>query len=422
MTLQAHTEGPLDLAKLARAARPAGRRLARLSPEQRSEVLRAIARSVHADSAAILAANQQDIERAIHAGLAAPMVDRLRLDPKRLASIVAAVESIAAMPDPVGAIVKADRRPNGLVVERRRIPLGVILIVYESRPNVTVDAAALCLRSGNAVILRGGSEAFLSNQALGRSIARALVECGLPAEVVQLVPTTDRDAMRALLQLEDDIDLCIPRGGEALIRFVAEHARVPVIKHYRGNCHVYVDAAADFDKALAICDNAKRSRPGVCNATETILVDAAIAERFVPALVAKLADVEFRGDARARAIAPTLRAATDEDFHAEFLDLVCALGVVDGVAGAIAHIQRFSSNHTEAIVTEDHATAERFLRELDSSTVLHNASTRFADGGELGLGAEIGISTTKLHAYGPMGAEELTTTQFVVRGDGQVRS
>lgn len=416
------TTAPTDLAALARAARPAGRRLARLTPEDRSAVLLSIARSLEADGTAILDANRRDVERAISAGLSPPLVDRLRLDDKRLAAIVAAVREVAALPDPVGAIVRSTTRPNGLVVQRRRIPLGVILIVYESRPNVTVDAAALCLRSGNAVILRGGSEAFESNQALGRAIGRGLVAAGLPAEVVQLVPTTDREAMRALLQLEDDIDLCIPRGGEALIRFVAEHARVPVIKHYRGNCHIYVDGAANFDKALAICDNAKTQRPGVCNAVETILVDQAIAARFLPLLQARLAKVELRGDERARAILPSIAAATEDDFHREFLDLVCAIGVVDGVDGAIAHIQRFSSNHTEAIVTEDAARAATFLGSLDSSTVLHNASTRFADGGELGLGAEIGISTTKLHAYGPMGAEELTTTQFVVLGDGQIRA
>ncbi len=416
------TTAPTDLAALARAARPAGRRLARLTPEERSAVLLSIARSLEADGAAILDANRRDVERAISAGLSPPLVDRLRLDDKRLAAIVAAVREVATLPDPVGAIVKSTTRPNGLVVQRRRIPLGVILIVYESRPNVTVDAAALCLRSGNAVILRGGSEAFESNQALGRAVGRGLVAAGLPAEVVQLVPTTDREAMRALLQMEDDIDLCIPRGGEALIRFVAEHARVPVIKHYRGNCHIYVDGAANFDKALAICDNAKTQRPGVCNAVETILVDQAIAARFLPLLQARLAKVELRGDERARAVLPSIAAATEDDFHREFLDLVCALSVVDGVDGAIAHIQRFSSNHTEAIVTEDAARAATFLGALDSSTVLHNASTRFADGGELGLGAEIGISTTKLHAYGPMGAEELTTTQFIVLGDGQIRA
>ena len=418
MTVPAQT----DLVQLARAARPAGRRLAKLDATDRTEVLLAIARSVEAAYSAVLEANRRDVERAVASGLAAPLVDRLRLDSNRMATIVNAVREVAQLPDPVGSVVKTSQRPNGLSVERRRIPLGVILIVYESRPNVTVDAAALCLRSGNAAILRGGSEAFETNQALGRAIGRALLERGLPAEVVQLVPTTDRDAMRRLLQLEDDIDLCIPRGGESLIRFVVEHARVPVIKHSRGNCHVYVDGAADFTKALAICDNAKTQRPGVCNAVETILVDAAIADTFVPQLVERLAAVELRADARARAIVPSLPAATDEDFHHEFLDLVCALGITDGVEQAIAHIQRFTSNHTEAIVTEDATTAERFLRELDSSTVIHNASTRFADGGELGLGAEIGISTSKLHAYGPMGAEELTTTQFVVRGNGQIRT
>jgi glutamate-5-semialdehyde dehydrogenase len=289
---------------------------------------------------------------------------------------------------------------------------------------VTSDAAALCLKAGNAVILRGGSEAFRSNVAIAGALASGLAAAGLPAESAQLLPSTDRAAMEALLQRDVEVDLVIPRGGEGLIRFVASHSRIPVIKHYKGNCHVFVEATADPEMALDICYNAKVQRPGVCNAAETILIDEAIARTFLPRLNERLssARVELRGDGRSRAIVPSMGAATDEDFATEFLDLTCAIGVVDGLDAAVAHIERFGSSHTEAIVTRDEAAARRFVDEVGSSTVIVNASTRFADGGELGLGAEIGISTTRLHAYGPMGVEELTTTKFVVHGDGQVRT
>jgi len=352
------------------------------------------------------------------------MIDRLRLDPGRIEAIAAAVEEIAAQPELVGRVERVELRPSGIEVARMRIPLGVIAIVYESRPNVTVDAAALCLKAGNAVILRGGSEAFASNTALGAAIAAGLAEAGLPAAAVTLVPSTDRDAIRTLVGLDDLIDLCIPRGGEGLIRFVAEHARVPVIKHYKGVCHLYVHAAADLDMALALAENGKVQRPGVCNAVETILVDRAVADRLVPALCARLgaAGVEIRGDAEVQRLGgPAVVAAGDGDWAAEYLALIVAVAVVDDLDAALAHIARWGSDHTEAIVTDDPAAAERFLREVGSSTVCHNASTRFADGGQLGLGAEIGISTTRLHAYGPMGAEGLTTTKFIVRGTGQVR-
>jgi glutamate-5-semialdehyde dehydrogenase len=325
----------------------------------------------------------------------------------------------------IGRAERRETRPNGLEVSRMRIPLGVIAIIYESRPNVTTDAAALCLKTANACILRGGSEALHSNRALGRAVAAGLAASGLPPAAVQVIDSPERDLARALLQRDAEIDLVIPRGGEGLIRFVAENSRIPVLKHFKGVCHVYVHAAADPGMALAICENGKVQRPGVCNAVETILVDAAIADRFVPTLVQRLAaaGVEIRGDARVQALGGArVVPATDEDWPAEYLDLIVAVRVVDGMDAAVAHIERHGSDHTETIVTADAAAAERFLREVGSSTVMWNASTRFADGGQLGLGAEIGISTTRLHAYGPMGAEGLTTTKFVVRGSGQIRS
>jgi glutamate-5-semialdehyde dehydrogenase len=412
------------IAALARRARGAGRQVAKAGAERRTAALLAISAAVERRRREILEANGHDLDGAKdRPGMTPALLDRLRLDDTRLGQIARAVREISALPDPVGQEVSRWTRPNGLKVARRRIPLGVIAIIYESRPNVTTDAAALCLRAGNATILRGGSEAFLTNQALGRAVADGLEDAGLPADAVQLLPTTDRAAMLDLLQQDEHIDLCIPRGGESLIRFVAEHSRIPVIRHYRGNCHIFVEKSAKTAMALEICYNAKVQRPGVCNAVETILVDGVIAKDFLPRLAERLgqANVELRGDERARRHVPQMIPATDEDFAAEFLSLTCAVGVVDGIDGAIQHIERFSSSHTEAIVTEDAAAARRFVDEIDSSTVVVNASTRFADGGELGLGAEIGISTTRLHAYGPMGAEELTATKFVVLGDGQVR-
>ena len=319
---------------------------------------------------------------------------------------------------------RSEVRPNGLAVTRVRIPLGVVLMIYEARPNVTTDAAALCLKAGDACILRGGREAIESNRALLAAVQQGLRAAGLPADAVQLVPILEREAIAELVKLDDLIDLCIPRGGEGLIRYVAEHARVPVIKHYKGVCHIYVHRPLDGDLArtVAIVRNAKVSRPGVCNALETLLIDRAVAAEVIPALVRALPEVELRGDAEAQALGgPTIRAASEDDWYAEYLDLILAIRVVDGLDQAIAHIERYGSSHTESILTTDPDIAERFVREVDSSTVMVNASTRFADGGELGLGAEIGISTTRLHAYGPMGAEGLTTTKFVVRGTGQVR-
>jgi glutamate-5-semialdehyde dehydrogenase len=416
---------PTDLRELARQARAAARVVARAPATTRRRALDAIAAELRARVPAILDANKGDIAAAEKRGLAAAMIDRLRLDEKRVEAIARAVDEIAQQPELVGRIERAETRADGLALARMRIPLGVIAIVYEARPNVTVDAAALCLKAGNACILRGGSEAFASNQALGAAVAAGLASAGLPPAAVTVVPSTDRDAIRTLVQLEEYIDLCIPRGGEGLIRFVAEHARVPVIKHYKGVCHLYVHAAADLDMAMRIAENGKVQRPGVCNALETILVDRAVAETFVPRLAARFGElgVEIRGDADVQRLGgAAIVAATDDDWAAEYLALIVAVRVVDGFDAAVAHIERWGSDHTESIITGDQGAAERFLREVGSSTVMHNASTRFADGGELGLGAEIGISTTRLHAYGPMGAEGLTTTKFIVRGTGHVRS
>jgi glutamate-5-semialdehyde dehydrogenase len=410
--------------KVAEAARAAARVVAKATPEVRTRAIAGIASAIVEQAQDILDANATDLVNAEASGLAPAMLDRLRLDPARLAGLARAVAEVAAAPEVVGRVERPETRPNGLEVSRVRIPLGVILMIYEARPNVTTDAAALCLKAGNACILRGGREASASNQALLRAVQAGLRAAGLPETTVQLVPTTDREAIAELVKLDDLIDLCIPRGGEGLIRFVAEHARVPVIKHYKGVCHIYVHSAVDLDAAVAIVANAKIQRPGVCNAVETVLVDRAIAPTFVPKLVAALSPkVELRGDPAVRELGgAVVRAATEDDWHAEYLDLILAVRVVDGIDAAIAHIEHYGSDHTESILTSDPALAERFLRDVNSSTVMVNASTRFADGGELGLGAEIGISTTRLHAYGPMGAEGLTTTKFVVRGNGQVRS
>ncbi len=413
------------MVELARAAREASRSQARTDALTRCRALADIAERLRSGRAEILAANAADLEDGRAAGLSEAMLDRLRLDGKRLDGMASAVEEVAALPEIVGRVDSSWQRPNGLEVERVRIPLGVIAIVYESRPNVTTDAAALCLKTANACILRGGKESFRSNQALGRLLASALERAGLPAAAVQVMPTTDRGELYELLGRDEDIDLVIPRGGEGLIRAVVEHSRVPVLKHYKGVCHVYVHAAADLQMALAICENGKVQRPGVCNAVETILIDRAAAGDFVPALCRRFAElgVEVRGDEAVRALGgEKVVAATESDWSEEYLAAIVAVRVVDGLDRALAHIDSYGSSHTESIVTRDRDAAERFLRECGSSTVLVNASTRFADGGELGLGAEIGVSTTRLHAYGPMGAEGLTTTKFVVRGDGQVRT
>jgi len=416
---------------VAEAARAASRRVAKASAAQRTQALREIAQAIDRHRPAILAGNAADLAAARAAGTAPAMLDRLALDDRRLTGLARAVAEIADAPEVLGHVERSETRPSGILVERVRIPLGVIAMIYEARPNVTTDAAALCLKAGNACILRGGREARASNRALLAAVQDGLAIAGLPAEAVQLVPLADREAISDLVQLDDLIDLCIPRGGEGLIRFVAEHARVPVLKHYKGVCHIYVHAAADPARALAIIENAKVQRPSACNAVETVLIDRAIAPSFVPQLVARLTAVgptagprvELRGDDTVRALGGAeVRPASEDDWYAEYLDWILAVRVVDGIEDAIAHIERYGSSHTESILTEDAAAGERFVREVDSSTVMINASTRFADGGELGLGAEIGISTTRLHAYGPMGAEGLTTTKFVVRGTGQVRT
>jgi glutamate-5-semialdehyde dehydrogenase len=410
---------------LAQRARVAARRLAKAAAADKNAALDRMADALLAARGEVLAANAEDVGALRAAGVSGALVDRLSLDPARVAAMAASLREVRALPDPVGEVTESWKRPNGLLVSKVRIPLGVVLVIYEARPNVTAEAASLCVKSGNAVILRGGKEALRSNAAVARALGAGLEAAGLPRDAVQLVPTADRDAMLELLKLDDLIDLCIPRGGEGLIRFVADNARVPVIKHYKGVCHVYVDAAADHEMALAICENAKVSRPGVCNACETILVHAAAAPTIVPALVERLAarGVEIRGCAETRRLGGArVVAASEADWSEEYLALIVSMRVVPSLDAAIAHIERYGSQHTEAIVTKDYATSRRFVDEVASSTVLVNASTRFADGGELGLGAEIGISTTKLHAYGPMGAEELTTTKFVVFGDGQVRT
>jgi glutamate-5-semialdehyde dehydrogenase len=417
----------MSMKALAERARAASRILARSESAQKDAALGAIARRLRSHKAAILRASAADVKAAKAEDRGAAFVDRLALDASRLEGVAQAVEAVRELPDPVGEVVESWRRPNGLRVERTRLPLGVVLMIYESRPNVTSDAAALCLKSGNAVILRGGSEAHRTNTALMAAIRGGLVEAGLPEDCVAQVPTTDREAMLELLALDGLIDLAIPRGGESLIRFVAQNARVPVVKHYKGVCHAYVHRTADLQMASDIAFNGKVQRPGVCNALECLLVDRAVAARFLPDVGRRLvqAGVELRGCPTTvtvlRRAGVKITAASADDYGREFLDLVLAVRVVKDLDAALAHIDRYGSEHTEAIVTSDLLAAERFTREVSASGVMVNASTRFNDGGELGLGAEIGISTSRLHAFGPMGLRELTAQKYVVRGHGQVR-
>jgi len=405
------------------ACRDAAQTVAALSTDAKNALLRAMADALQADADAILAANAGDLRAAEAKGIGSAMLDRLMLDPQRLAGIADALREVAELPDPVGLVTRRDVRPNGIAIERVRVPLGVIAMIYEARPNVTADAAALCIKAGNGVILRGGSEAVGSNMAIVGALERALCAHGVPTAAITLIDDLRRETMVELLQLNDIVDLAIPRGGEGLIRFVAEHARVPVIKHYKGVCHLYVDAAADPDLALDLLLDGKVARPSACNALETLLVHAEVAADFLPRAAAMLRErgVELRGDARTCALIDTIP-ATDADWDAEFLDLILAVRVVDSLDDAIAHIRRHGSDHTEVIATGDEAAAARFVHALRSAVVMVNASSRFSDGGELGLGAEIGISTTRLHAYGPMGAESLTIERFVVRGMGQTRN
>ncbi|UCG07257.1 MAG: glutamate-5-semialdehyde dehydrogenase [Desulfobacterales bacterium] len=413
----------VTIREMAEAARNAARIIGRCAADQKNAVLLEIAAQIRQDAAYIQQENEKDLARAKAAGLSSAMIDRLSVTESTIQSMIAGLQEVARLSDPVGTLSQTWIRPNGLQVSRMRIPLGVIGIIYESRPNVTIDTAGLCLKAGNSVILRGGSEAFESNKALATIIHRALHKVGLPEHAVQVVPFRERAAVRALLKQEEFIDLIIPRGGEGLIRFVVETSKIPVLKHYKGVCHVYVDAGADLEMAERICLNAKVQRPGVCNAMETLLVHRSQVPEFLPAMAKRFSEagVEIRGCEETCRILPGIVMATDADWPAEYLDLVLAVKVVESMDDAIAHIAQYSSNHTEAIVTRDYDRAQRFLREVDSSVVLVNASTRFNDGGQLGLGAEIGISTSKLHAFGPMGVEELTTTKFVVLGNGQIR-
>ena len=413
-----------EIRTIAAQAREASFKVARLSSEAKERALHLMADALMAQGALLLAENGKDLANAEQQGLSRAMVDRLALTEEGIAGIAEGLRQVALLPDPVGEVTRMWRRPNGLLVGKMRIPLGVIGVIYEARPNVTADAAGLCLKAGNAVILRGGSEAIHSNRAMGRVLQEAMGKAGIPAAAVQVIPLVEREAVEAMLTLDEYIDVIIPRGGEGLIRFVVEHSRIPVIKHYKGVCHVFVDATAEPGMAVAICHNAKVQRPGVCNAMETLLVHQQAAATVLPLIAEKLegAGVELRGCARTCQILPQVKEATEEDWYAEYLDLILAIKVVADIGEAIPHIGRYGSQHTEAIVTSDYAHAQRFLNEVASSTVLVNASTRFSDGYQLGLGAEIGISTTKLHAFGPMGVEDLTTTKFIIYGDGQIRT
>ncbi|MFH7320302.1 glutamate-5-semialdehyde dehydrogenase [Desulfurivibrio sp. D14AmB] len=412
-----------EIRALAQETRRASRQVANLSTTVKDRVLMAMAEALVARKEFIQAENEKDLAAGRQKGLSAAMLDRLALSDKVLDSMVAGLKEVAALPDPVGEISEMVRRPSGIMVGRMRIPLGVIGMIYESRPNVTVDAAALCLKAGNAVILRGGSEALHSNLALARVLQDCLAAEEIAPAAIQVIPVTDREAVTCMLRLEEEIDLIIPRGGEGLIRFVAENSRIPVLKHYKGVCHVFVDESADLEMAANIVINGKIQRPGVCNALECLLVHRAVAAEFLPAIGARLAvaGVEMRGCPQTLALAPTAKPAAEEDWGMEFLDLILAVKVVNDIDEAMAHIVRYGSQHTEVIVTSNHPRAQRFIREVDASSVMVNASTRFSDGGQYGLGAEIGISTTKLHAYGPMGLRELTTRKFIVYGEGQVR-
>lgn len=389
---------------------------------QRNEGLLAAAAALEADTSAIVEANARDVTRAESDGVSPTVVDRLRLDPQRVAAMATGLRQVASLADPVGEVVGGWVRPNGLRIEQVRVPLGVVAVIYENRPNVTSDAAALCIKSGNAAFLRGSSAAIESNMAIAQRLRTGLVAAGLPEDAMVLLEDTTREAAVAFMQQRGLVDCLIPRGGPALIASILEHATVPYVIDGDGNCHVYVDAAADLDMAERIVVNAKTQRSSVCNAAENLLVHRDVADVFLPKVASAMAEVELLGDARARAIVPAMSVADDEAFATEFLDLRMAVAVVDSIDDAIAHIRRFTSGHSEAIVTGDLAAAHRFTRQVDAAAVLVNASTRFVDGDEFGFGAEIGISTQKLHARGPMALRELTTTKYVVFGDGQVRS
>jgi glutamate-5-semialdehyde dehydrogenase len=422
-TAVAEPDLPSVMAEMGRRAREAAATLGLASAEAKVAALNNAAAAVRTRAVEILAANAGDLAEAESQGVSVALRDRLALDPKRVEAIAAGLEAIAALPDPVGRVLAEWTRPNGLAIQRVAVPLGVIGIIYESRPNVTADAGGLALKSGNAAILRGGSESFHSSRALVAALGEGLSSAGLPEAAIQLVPTRDRAAVGLMLGMNEHIDIIVPRGGRSLIERVQRESRIPVIAHLEGICHTYVDGAADPGKARAIVLNAKMRRVSICGTTETLLVDRRVAADQLPAILADLreAGCELRGDPETQAIDPTVLPATEEDWRTEYLDAVLSVRVVDGVAGAIAHINHYGSHHTDAIVTEDRSTAERFLQEVDSAIVLVNASTQFADGGEFGMGAEIGISTQRLPPRGPVGAEQLTTYKYLVRGSGQVR-
>ncbi len=412
------------MADIGARARAASRVLAQAPSPLRHRALVAMATCVRRAEADILAANAQDVARSREAGLSPALIDRLVLDESRVSAIAAGIEAVAALPDPVGSVIDAWTRPNGLRIERVRTPLGVIGVIYESRPNVTADAGALCLASGNAVILRGGSDGARSSTAVHAALAAGLREAGLPEDAIQIVPTADRAAVGEMLKgLGGAIDVIVPRGGRSLVERVQAEARVPVFAHLEGLCHVYVDRAAKLDMARDIAVNAKMRRTGICGAAETLLVDRAVAQTHLAPILDALAQkgCEIRGSAAVRALYPAAHAASEEDFRTEYLDAIISVELVDGVEGAIDHIDAYSSHHTECIVTEDQATADRFMRAIDSAILLHNASTQFADGGEFGMGAEIGIATGKMHARGPVGVEQLTSFNYRVHGTGQLR-
>lgn len=417
------TTSSFSIQQAAQEAKHAAPAIALLGHAEKQAVLNSVASELRTRCAAILAANAQDLALAESNQLSAAMVDRLRLDDARIEALAQAVETIAAQPDPVGSMSASQTMPSGIQVAKMRIPLGVIAMIYESRPNVTIDAAALCFKAGNSVILRGGKEALYSNLALAECFHAALKLHHLSVSAVTVIPDPDRSIMNTLLTLSDDIDLVIPRGGEGLIRFVSENSQIPVIQHFNGVCHLFVEAHADLDKALKLLENGKTQRVGVCNALETLLVDAAIADQFLPMAAEMLAKhgVKIHACEQSIAFFSDALAATEADWHAEYLALEIAIKVVNGLPEAVSHIRQYGSGHTEVIATEHFSTAQKFIRTIDSAVVMVNASSRFSDGGELGLGAEIGISTSKLHAYGPMGAESLTTEKFVVIGDGTIR-
>jgi glutamate-5-semialdehyde dehydrogenase len=423
MNALAQTPGSVEaeVREIGRRARAASERLALASSDAKRQGLAAAAETLRADMGRIIEANRRDMEAA--GELSAPLRDRLLLDEKRVRGMADGLAIVADLPDPVGEVTARWTRPNGLVIERLRVPLGVIGIIYESRPNVTADAASLCIKAGNAAILRGGSESFHSSAAILASFRRGLAAAGLPEDAAQSIPTRDRAAVGAMLRLTDFIDVIVPRGGKGLIARVIEESRIPVLKHLDGNCHVYVHAAADLAKARAVVMNAKMRRTSVCGAAESLLCDRAVAETHLKPILADLiaAGCEIRGDAETRQLEPRAKLATEADWTTEYLDAILAVRVVDGLEQAIDHVNRLGSHHTDSILTEDEAAARKFLAEVDSAIVLHNASTQFADGGEFGFGAEIGISTGKLHARGPVGAAELTSYKYAVHGTGQVR-